>query len=257
MYLITYLQTYHQYAVSSKLALSNCLILPPSYPQTCTNINQTLFSGSKRMPFCTTDCHTRCQGKYIVWFKSITLLFTQLSVKVYIPYTSLQSCRPIRALNWSIIALWNFVLIKRSKCCIQFSKTIPRISITLIALDTELGKAYNWKILLFKKSWNMNQKLHRNIIYRCSLRLSLLLIQNQCPKLPPIQLSVYAICMGVGGKGGCSWLCLKLLTVKYNLQCKKPYFSGIFKPAISNKKTHWLMYLIYIIFPVSIFSRTC
>lgn len=44
---ITYLQTYHQYAVSSKLALSNCLILPPSYPQTCTNINQTLFSGSK------------------------------------------------------------------------------------------------------------------------------------------------------------------------------------------------------------------
>lgn len=79
---ITYLQTYHQYAVSSKLALSNCLILPPSYPQTCTNINQTLFSGSKWMPFCTTDCHTRCQGKYIVWFKSITLLFTQLSVKV-------------------------------------------------------------------------------------------------------------------------------------------------------------------------------
>lgn len=49
---ITYLQTYHQYAVSSKLALSNCLILPaPSYPQTCTNINQTLFSGSKWMPF--------------------------------------------------------------------------------------------------------------------------------------------------------------------------------------------------------------
>lgn len=93
----------------------------------------------------------------------------------------------------------------------------------------------------------MNQKLHRNIIYQCSLRLSLLLIQNQCPKLPPIQLSVYAICMGVGGKGGCSWLCLKLLTVKYNLQCKKPYFSGIFKPAISNKKTHWLMYLIYIL----------
>lgn len=41
----------HQYAVSSKLALSNCLILPPSYPQTCTNINQTLFSGSKWMPF--------------------------------------------------------------------------------------------------------------------------------------------------------------------------------------------------------------
>lgn len=127
----------NQYAVSSKLAMSNCLILPPSYPQTCTNINQTLFSGSKRMPFCTTDCHTRCQGKYIVWFKSITLLFTQLSVKVYIPYTSLQSCRLIRALNWSIIALWNFVLIKRSKCCIKFSKTIPRISITLIALDTE------------------------------------------------------------------------------------------------------------------------
>lgn len=25
----------------------HCLILPPSYPQTCTNINQTLFSGSK------------------------------------------------------------------------------------------------------------------------------------------------------------------------------------------------------------------
>lgn len=48
---ITYLQTYHQYAVSSKLELSNCLILPPSYPQTCTNINQTLFSGSKWMPF--------------------------------------------------------------------------------------------------------------------------------------------------------------------------------------------------------------
>lgn len=99
-----------------------------------------------------------------------------------------------------------------------------------------IRKAFNWKILLFKKSWNMNQKLHRNIIYRCSLRLSLLLIQNQCPKLPPIQLSVYAICMGVGGKGGCSWLCLKLLTVKYNLQCKQTYFSGIFKPAISNKK---------------------
>lgn len=37
----------NQYAVSSKLAMSNCLILPPSYPQTCTNINQTLFSGSK------------------------------------------------------------------------------------------------------------------------------------------------------------------------------------------------------------------
>lgn len=87
----------------------------------------------------------------------------------------------------------------------------------------------------------MNQKLHRNIIYQCSLRLSLLLIQNQCPKLPPIQLSVYAICMGVGGKGGggvAHELCLKLLTVKYNLQCKKTYFSGIFKPAISNKKTH-------------------
>lgn len=41
-----------------------------------------------------------------------------------------------------------------------------------------------------------------------------------------------------GGGGGCSRLCLKLLTVKYNLQCKKPYFSGFFKPAISNKKTH-------------------
>lgn len=67
----------------------------------------------------------------------------------------------------------------------------------------------------------MNQKLHRNIIYQRSLRLSLLLIQNQCPKLPPIQLSVYAICMGVGGKGGgCSQLGLKLLTVKYNLQCR-------------------------------------
>lgn len=52
--------------------------------------------------------------------------------------------------------------------------------------------------------------------------------------------SVYAICMGVGGKGGgvAHELCLKLLTVKYNLQCKKTYFSGIFKPAISNKKTH-------------------
>lgn len=41
-----------------------------------------------------------------------------------------------------------------------------------------------------------------------------------------------------GGGGGAHELCLKLLTVKYNLQCKKPYFSGIFKPAISNKKTH-------------------
>lgn len=85
----------------------------------------------------------------------------------------------------------------------------------------------------------MNQKLHRNIIYQCSLRLSLLLIQNQCPKLPPIQLSVYAIGMGgrrEGGGGGAHELCLKLLTVKYNLQCKKPYFSGFFKPAISNKK---------------------
>lgn len=71
-------------------------------------------------------------------------------------------------------------------------------------------------------------------------KISLLLIQNQCPKLPPIQLSVYTICMGVGGKGGggAHELCLKLLTVKYNLQCKKPYFSGFFKPAISNKKNH-------------------
>lgn len=43
---------------------------------------------------------------------------------------------------------------------------------------------------------------------------------------------------GGKGGGGAHELCLKLLTVKYNLQCKKPYFSGIFKPAISNKKTH-------------------
>lgn len=50
------------------------------------------------------------------------------------------------------------------------------------------------------------------------------------------------ICNLYGGRreggGVCSRLCLKLLTVKYNLQCKKTYFSGIFKPAISNKKTH-------------------
>lgn len=62
----------------------------------------------------------------------------------------------------------------------------------------------------------MNQKLHRNIIYQCSLRLSLL-IQNQCPKLPPIQLSVYAICMGVGGKGGVLMIMLKTAHCKVQL----------------------------------------
>lgn len=50
------------------------------------------------------------------------------------------------------------------------------------------------------------------------------------------------ICNLYGGRreggGGAHELCLKLLTVKYNLQCKKPYFSGFFKPAISNKKNH-------------------
>lgn len=91
----------------------------------------------------------------------------------------------------------------------------------------------------------MNQKLHRNIIYQRSLRLSLLLIQNQCPKLPPIQLSVYAICMGVGGKGGgCSRIMLKTAHCKVQLTMsfaheatKNPIFQGFLNQQFQTKKT--------------------
>lgn len=59
------------------------------------------------------------------------------------------------------------------------------------------------------------------------------------------------ICNLYGGRREGGVLMIMLKTA--HLQCKKPYFSGIFKP--KNPLTH--VFNIYIIFPVSIFSRTC